>query len=177
MSLTLWCFFSLCYGQYFFAWLKIKPPLIYRNPCFCYANVVSGQWVLGCCFFQLKFRIAVPKFDSHWCFNYALLQTVWSWYILTYSLCITVHGFFVRYVTSQKDNCSTCNSSWEALVQFLGCFEPRWLLRSIRRLCWYCPREQSVSNCKLIFKVKAPSMVISNIFLHFHAIWYYSWRA
>lgn len=61
--------------------------------------------------------------------------------------------FLPQYVTSQKDNCSACNSSWEAVVQFLGCFEPRWLLCSIRRLCWYCSREQSVSNWKLIWKV------------------------
>lgn len=43
--------------------------------CFSYIDGVSGQWLLQCCFFHLKFRIAVPRLDSHWCFNYTEVQT------------------------------------------------------------------------------------------------------
>lgn len=90
--------------------------------------------------------------------------------------CFRFSYFLIQYATSQKDNCSSGDSPWEAVVQFLGCFEPRWLLCSIRRLCGHCPREQSVSNCKIIVKVRALSVVISSIFHENLRIWYYSWR-
>lgn len=90
--------------------------------------------------------------------------------------CLRFSYVFIQNVTSQKDNCSSRDSPWEALVQFLGCFEPRWLLCSIRRLCGHCPREQSVSNCKLIVEVRAPSVVISNILHENIRIWCHSWR-